>query len=351
MKKSRGSTWVLLVVGVAVVAAIGYVAAARGGMFNTRYDDVAKVSAAPPSKFIDVNGVKVHIRDEGTGPAILMLHSSMTNLHVWDAWADNLKTDYRVIRIDWPPYGLTIDNTGEAGTPHAAKVVEGVLEQLKVDKVILIGSSSGATLSVVYAAEHPERVRGLALSTLPLKTPPGMKSPWKMQAYAWYHKNLVPNYKSKDYWRTFLSTMFAHPDRITDAHVNLFHDTNNLEGGYARVNKYYQANVKGVWSTGAGGYAGKVTAPILLQWGDADPVLPPYLSKEAVKEFANSKVSRIHYDLGHYPQLEGPQETIGDLRKFLAALPPVDAPTATPPVASASAASTTAPAPAKPAAQ
>ncbi len=327
MKISRVLTWVVLAV-LAVVVVGGV--AIRAGVFNTRYDKLAAVNAGPPSRFMDVNGVRVHVRDEGTGPAIMMLHSSMTNLHVWDAWADNLKSDYRVIRIDWPPYGLTVDNTGEAGTPHAAKVVEGVLAQLKVDQVILVGSSSGATLSVLYAAQHPERVRALALSTLPLKTPPQTKTPWAIKAFGWAHDKLFPNYYPPIYWRLFLTNLYSDPSRITDAHVRLFSDTNNLQGGYARVKNYYMANVKGVWSTGAAGYAQKITAPILLQWGDADPVLPPYLSREAVADFKGSKVTLIHYDLGHYPMLEDPQTTVKDLRTFLAALPPASATTPVP---------------------
>ena len=63
--------------------------------------------------------------------------------------------------------------------------------------------------------------------------------------------------------------------------------------------------------------AARVKVPVLLQWGDADPVLPAYLADDAVKQFSGTKVDLIRYpDLGHYPMLELPQETAKDLRAW-----------------------------------
>jgi pimeloyl-ACP methyl ester carboxylesterase len=310
------------VVAVALIILVGLILATRAGAFNTRYKDMVAEFASPPSYFMTVDGVKVHVLDEGAGPPVLMLHSSMSNLHIWDAWADELKKNHRVVRIDWPPYGLTVDNTGKAGMPHAETIVAGVVDQLKLNPFVLVGSSSGATLSVLYTAAHPDKVRALALSTLPLKAPPNSKVEPVIQAWGWAHAKLFPNYYPRSYWRSFLKTLYGDPSRITDAQVKMFADTNNLEGGYDRVNVYYRSNVKGVWTQGAGSYADKITVPILLQWGDRDPVLPPYLAAQAVANFRNAKVTVIHYPQGHYPMLENPGPTIKDLKAFIDGLPP-----------------------------
>ncbi len=291
------------------------------GPLNTQYDAMVKTYAAPPSTFVDVDGVRVHVRDEGEGPTVLMLHSSMSNLHIWDAWADELKKDHRVVRLDWPPYGLTVDNSGQTGMLHAATVVAGVVDKLKLDDFVIIGSSSGATLSVLYTAAHPEKVRAMALSTLPLNAPPTTKAPMSVSAWNWAHEKFMPGYYPRTYWRAFLKYLYGNPALVTDAQVRMFADTNNLQGGYARVRSYYQSNVKGVWTSGAGSYASKITVPILLQWGDRDPVLPPYLAKDAVANFSNTKVTLIHYPQGHYPMLEDPGPTVRDLKAFLAGLP------------------------------
>ncbi len=71
------------------------------------------------------------------------------------------------------------------------------------------------------------------------------------------------------------------------------------------------------------GDAEKVTAPVLLQWGDADPVLPAALGDDARARMGNAPVTLIHYqDAGHYPMLEIPEKTIADLEKFLCRIYP-----------------------------
>ena len=108
----------LLLLGVAIS-----IATLRAGLWNPSYAMVKSKYATPPSQFLDVGGVSVHLRDEGHGPALVILHSSQTNLRIWDDWVDVLKANYRVIRVDWPPYGLTVDNSGQYSMANAASAV------------------------------------------------------------------------------------------------------------------------------------------------------------------------------------------------------------------------------------
>jgi pimeloyl-ACP methyl ester carboxylesterase len=38
------------------------------------------------SRFIHIDGVRIHYRDEGAGPAVLLLHGNFGNLLDWDPW-------------------------------------------------------------------------------------------------------------------------------------------------------------------------------------------------------------------------------------------------------------------------
>src|SRR5262245_48087212 len=63
-----------------------------------------------PSTFIDVSGMRVHLRDEGPrdDPSpIVLLHPVVSSLHTWEGWTAALKNDRRVIRFDLPGFGLT----------------------------------------------------------------------------------------------------------------------------------------------------------------------------------------------------------------------------------------------------
>lgn len=294
----------------------------RLGFWNPDYDTVVARQATPPSQFVMVGTVKLHIRDEGTGPTIVMLHSSMTNLRLWDAWADRLKSRYRVVRLDWPPYGLSVDPRPSTGMPGIVALLDRFVDQRGLGRFTLVGSSSGATIAVLYAAAHPDRVRALALSTLPLAAPPPTDfSAWE-KAMIWTHETLVPNYYPKFYYRSVLASLYGVPARLKPETVDWYYDTNNLPGGFARVRDYYAANKKAIWSKGAGKEAAAITAPVLLQWGDRDPVLAAPLADTAVAQFSHAEVTLIHYpDVSHYPMIELPDQTGEDLERWLDALP------------------------------
>ena len=68
--------------------------------------------ARDASRFIDVDGMKVHYRDEGSGPPLLLLHGTGASLHTFNAWAAALSPHFRVVRMDLPGFGLTGPSPG-----------------------------------------------------------------------------------------------------------------------------------------------------------------------------------------------------------------------------------------------
>src|ERR1051325_1890988 len=66
--------------------------------------------ATPPSMFLDVMGMKVHLRDEGPredASPIVLLHGTGSSLHAWEGWFAALQARRRVIRYDLAGFGLT----------------------------------------------------------------------------------------------------------------------------------------------------------------------------------------------------------------------------------------------------
>src|SRR5438477_10668614 len=72
--------------------------------------DVKPRGAQAPSQFIEVQGLQVHLRDEGPrddAVPIILLHGTSASLHTWQGWVDALKGQRRVIRFDLPGFALT----------------------------------------------------------------------------------------------------------------------------------------------------------------------------------------------------------------------------------------------------
>ncbi|HEY0941413.1 MAG TPA: hypothetical protein VGE08_15040, partial [Steroidobacter sp.] len=74
------------------------------------YEEVVAKYADEHSKFVvleGADGIRVHYKDQGSGPAVLLVHSSGGDLMDWDGWVKVLSKSYRVVRFDLPAFGLT----------------------------------------------------------------------------------------------------------------------------------------------------------------------------------------------------------------------------------------------------
>ena len=86
------------------------------------------------------------IQDTGPrdAPVMVLLHGFGASLQTWDAWAAALETQWRVVRIDVPAFGLTgpavnNDYSDEADVARLAQL----LDHLGLQKVALGGHSMG----------------------------------------------------------------------------------------------------------------------------------------------------------------------------------------------------------------
>uniref|UniRef100_UPI0040480EEB alpha/beta fold hydrolase n=1 Tax=Polaribacter sp. TaxID=1920175 RepID=UPI0040480EEB len=82
------------------------IVAFQSGFYNDiSPEDLKKIYSNEYSKFIEIDGMQVHYRDEGKGFPIVLIHGTAASLHTWDAWNQELIKNYRVIRMDLPAFG------------------------------------------------------------------------------------------------------------------------------------------------------------------------------------------------------------------------------------------------------
>jgi pimeloyl-ACP methyl ester carboxylesterase len=100
---------------------------------------------------------------EGNGKPILCIHGLTANSRFWDCLASALSPRHKIIAMDLrgrglsdkPPTGYSID--------HHCKDVLALMDDLGLKRPVLMGHSLGAFISLVFAAQHPERVARLIL--------------------------------------------------------------------------------------------------------------------------------------------------------------------------------------------
>jgi len=123
--------------------------------------------AQPPSQFLAVAGMQIHVRDEGprNDPApVVLLHGTSASLHTWDGWAAALRDQRRVIRLDLPGFGLTGPNpANDYSLDSYVQVVTTLLNQMGVRRFVVAGNSLGGGIAWSLAHAHPLRVDRLIL--------------------------------------------------------------------------------------------------------------------------------------------------------------------------------------------
>ena len=120
--------------------------------------------AGGASQFVAVDGMGVHVRDEGSGPAVVLLHGTSSSLHTWDGWVERLRQGHRVVRFDLPAFGLTGPSPARDYSIDAyTAFVDHLTTRLGLQRFVLAGNSLGGGIAWAYALAHPDRVRALIL--------------------------------------------------------------------------------------------------------------------------------------------------------------------------------------------
>jgi pimeloyl-ACP methyl ester carboxylesterase len=280
-----------LVAGLLVATLLVVYGTLRAGLWNTDPATARAREAGPPSRFITVSGVPLHLRDEGQGPVLVLLHGSIVNLHEWDLVVDRLKDRYRIVRFDWPPYGLSgPDPTGVYSTPRAAELLAGLVDALGLGRFSLVSTSNGANVALVE---------------------------WRMRVLQAIHAALLPDYHSHSYYRLVLESTTPPSFHPTAAMVDSIYDADNLPGAAARQRQYIGTTVQAFQTSDVGASAEAVRVPVLIQWCGFDTVISQS-AQRTVARFTNAPVELITYpDLGHFPMWENPDRFSRDLARFL----------------------------------
>ena len=117
----------------------------------------------PCGRFVDVDGVRLHLVDAGEGPAVLMIHGLASQLQSFTyALQARLQGRYRLVIVDRPGCGYSQPAPSATLTGQAA-VLSGLLRKLDIERALVVGHSLGGAVALAMALQHPEQVAGLAL--------------------------------------------------------------------------------------------------------------------------------------------------------------------------------------------
>ena len=273
--------------------------------------------APPPSTFVDVAGMSVHLRDEGPRDdptPIVLLHGTSASLHTWEGWSRALAGERRVIRFDLPGFGLTGPAPdGDYTIERYARFVLAMLDKLGVRRCTLGGNSFGGHIAWVTALSAPERVDKLILVAAGGYPPQSTSVPIGFRIARLPVLNKLAQFTlPRSIIESSVRNVYGEPGKVTPELVDLYFAITVRQGNrQALVQRFAQA-VPGALAE----RIPELKQPTLILLGGRDRLIPPENAERFRRDLANSRLV-VFANLGHVPHEEDPVGTVASVEQFL----------------------------------
>jgi pimeloyl-ACP methyl ester carboxylesterase len=269
---------------------------------------------------IATNGVTIHIRSGGSGPAVALLHGYGETGDMWAPLATDLARDHTVIVPDLRGLGLSSKPSGGFDKKGQAGDVSGVLDALGVGRVDVVAHDIGNMVAFQFAAQYPERVRQMVLIDAPV---PGV-GPWEeilKNPLLWHFRFGGPDMerlvagRERIYLDRFWNEFSASPDRFSEAarkhYAQLYALPGAMHSGFAQFAAFDQDAIDNRAFLAAGN---RLKMPLLALGGQMS--FGPMMAT-VMRAGADNVTEGVVPDSGHWIMEENPRATIELVRAFL----------------------------------
>ncbi|VWX61671.1 Hydrolase [Burkholderiales bacterium 8X] len=272
-----------------------------------------------------IGGVVQNWIEAGAGPAVLLLHGSLSDYRYWAPQMAPLAESYRVLALSlrhhWPAGGEASANCGLDAYSASSQVkdVVALIEDRELGPVHLVGHSRGAAVSLMLALQAPQLVRSLVLADPALQIHKGGDSSSDFALAA-----VQPASDGADPRREAAALIEAGD---IDGGLNLFIDTVSGPGIWARMNSRRKQMARdnarslvGQLSEGPLVFSAEgiraMDGPVLLMGGERSPAPYPEtreLLRKLLPEARHVQVPRA----SHAMNAENPGAFNSELLAFL----------------------------------
>lgn len=230
------------------------------------------MSAAARERWVRAAGLRVHVREVGESDGdgavpLLLVHGLGAHTEMWAPLERALLPGVRLISFDAPGVGRSPTPWPPPTIGMLAELVEGLLDELGLEKVDLLGYSLGGTVSQELARWRPARIRRLVLAA----TTTG----WGCVPGRWSSLVHIYNplrYFSKTYYEATIGAMAGGQARGNSAFIQQ-HAADRLAERPGLLGYYSQIAAVSSWTSIP--WLDRIRVPTLVVTGDDDPLVPP----------------------------------------------------------------------------
>ena len=277
------------------------------------------MASEAPGKFVEVEGLRIHYREQGTGDPILLLHGWPTSFYLYRNMLEPLSEGSRAIALDLPGFGRS-DKPLDASYSFRfhERALEAFLGELGVERTGLVVHDLGGPIGLYWASRHPERLSRLALlNTLVYARPsvavvafvlaartPGLRSWLTSQSGIRYAMRLGVSDKGRLTEEAVAA--YQEPFQTDQARKVLRKTATGLHpGGFKEIERWLP----------------RVEAPVRIIYGKRDRILPDVARtmKKVARDLPSEPEVTVLDDCGHFLQEEKPHDIAAILAQFFRA--------------------------------
>ena len=117
------------------------------------------------SRWVNIDGSRIHYIDEGTGPILLFSHAAIGSSFMYRIFIQELRPNFRCIALDFPGFGLSDDHiSGDYNIESQSQVLKKFISFLGLTDIIGLGHDTGGPSLFKVAIDQPKLFSGLVLT-------------------------------------------------------------------------------------------------------------------------------------------------------------------------------------------
>lgn len=312
----------LVLVGIAILLVLVLISAYRGDFSP---ESVNEKYLTSESRFMEVNGMRVHVRILGVGEPVFLLHGSFASLHTWDAWQQAMSPYYQTISLDFPGHGLTgPDSLKRYGVKDYSELVQALAQELAITQYHVAGNSMGGAVAMQLASDYPGNVLSLNLidaagaPAAERVLPDSISQNKSNSGGAWIvqvarhpiFSKLLLSCTPKFLFNLNMKQVYGDDAKVTDEVTTRYYELMLREGNrQATLDRLSQPKNSNIQYE-------RLTMPTLILWGAEDQWIPLSQGKRLQQALPGANLV-ILAGVGHVPMEESPTETVSEYLSFL----------------------------------
>lgn len=276
------------------------------------------------SDVVRVNGIRLHYREAGEGPPMLLLHGWPQTAYAFRKIIEPLSAHYHVIAPDLRGMGSSDKPSGPYDMRTVASDIRGLMRALALERAYLVGHDWGGLAARRFALDWPGEAARLAIldvapheRVLTNLTPEVARATWH------FYFNSVPDLPEQlvaHDVETFLRALFGpkchNPERFIEEgiaeYTRAYSQPGALRAGFA----YYKAMFAENRALDRESAGQRITDPLLVLWGNSGGMGQAVDVLGMWRDEALKVEGRGFDEAGHYLPEEAPEGVVAELLRF-----------------------------------